>query len=45
MIGIGDNPNTFSQFSEGVKGPHLGKKVKWNKVPSNIKQHILNRLA
>ena len=45
MLGMSETASDFSQFTEGVEGPHLGKKVPWNEVPSVIQQHILNRIS
>jgi hypothetical protein len=45
MLGMSETATSFSQFSDGVEGPHLGRKIPWNDVPSVIKKHILSRIS
>ena len=45
MLGMSENAVSFSQFTEGNEGPHLGKKIPWKEVPTVIKQHILSRIS
>ncbi len=47
-LGLSDNPEHpqgFSQFSGCQDGPHLGKQIHFEDLPSNIQQHIHNRLG
>jgi hypothetical protein len=39
------HPQGFSQWTEGVPGPHLGRRVAWAKLPENIRAHVCARLA
>jgi hypothetical protein len=45
MLGMSETAAGFSQFTEGVEGPHLGKKIPWKKVPAVIKKHIQSRIS
>ena len=48
MIAMSNNPNHpqgISQFTSGVDGPHLGKKIPWDDVPLHIRQHVISRLS
>lgn len=45
MLGMSETDTGFSQFGEGDEGPHLGKKIPWNEVPTVIKRHIQNRIS
>lgn len=48
MLGLSCNPNSaqgFSQWTHGHDGPHLGIKIKFNKLPDHIKKHIKQRIA
>jgi len=37
-------PQGFSQFSTGIPGPHLGKRIQMDDLPDDIRQHALSRL-
>jgi len=46
-IGLSSNPGHpqgFSQWGEALEGNHLGKKITWNKLPDNVKRHVIMRL-
>jgi hypothetical protein len=47
-LGLSDNPTHpqgFSQFSGAMRGPHLGKKLRWDQLPPTIQNHVQARLA
>lgn len=44
-LGTSYNGVSFSQFSSCQEGEHLGKKVEWNSLSKEIKQHVINRLS
>lgn len=47
-LALNDNPTNpsygFSQFTEAVKGRHLGRKVKFTDLPLNVQQHARERI-
>jgi hypothetical protein len=48
MLGLSSNPTSpqgVSQWSSGQEGPHLGKKIPFNKLPPEIQKHVLRRLS
>lgn len=48
MIAMGSDvtsPLGFSQFTSGIVGKHLGKRLRWKDVPEHIRKHIAWRLA
>lgn len=45
MSGNPDHPQGVSQWGEALPGSHLGKKIKWDSLPDNIKTHIIKRLS
>ncbi len=47
ILGLSDNPTHpqgFSQFSNGFEGPHLGSKISWMQLPSQVREHIFERI-
>jgi hypothetical protein len=47
MLGLSKNPEDpqgFSQWTTGQKGDHLGKKIKLNDLPDNVRKHLLARI-
>jgi len=47
-LGLSDNPTHpqgFSQFTSAMDGDHLGKRIRFDQLPMNIRQHITDRLA
>ena len=47
-LGMSDyptHPQGFSQWGEAMRGPHLGKKVKWLDLPQNIREHTMARCS
>lgn len=40
-----DKPDGFSQWSYASKGRHLGKLVKLEDLPTNVKLHIVKRIT
>jgi hypothetical protein len=40
-----DSPQGFSQFSDCISGPHLGKKIKFTDLPSKVRIHAKKRLT
>lgn len=41
MLGMSERPeHGISQFTEGMKGRHLGTQVPWQAVPEHIREHI-----
>jgi len=45
MLGVGDEPRGYSQWSDGQEGKHLGKKIKFSDLPKNVQQHVKMRLT
>lgn len=48
MLGLSGHPTDpqgFSQWTTGKPGPHLGKKVKFEELPSHIQKHIKDRFS
>ena len=46
-LGLSDNPTDpqgFSQWGDAYEGDHLGKEIKFEKLPENIQEHIIERL-
>lgn len=47
-LALNDTPTNpafgFSQFCEAVKGRHLGRKVKFADLPSNVQAHARQRI-
>lgn len=39
------HPQGVSQFTTGMPGPHLGKRIGLHDLPVDIRQHAINRLA
>jgi len=45
MLGVGSDPRGYSQWTGGVEGKHLGKKIKFSDLPKNVQQHVKMRLT
>jgi len=45
MLGVGSDPRGYSQWTGGVEGKHLGKKIKFSNLPKNVQQHVKMRLT
>lgn len=45
MIGTCETGIGFSQFTEGMEGKHLGKKVLWSSLSPELQKHIVNRIS
>lgn len=45
MLGMSETATGYSQFGDGVEGPHLGKKIPWKDVPTVIQRHIQSRIS
>jgi hypothetical protein len=48
MLGLSnapEHPQGFSQFTEGLDGPHLGQPVAWGSLPTHIREHIAMRVT
>ena len=46
-LGLSDmptHPQGFSQWCTGMRGPHLGRMVKFADLPENIQRHIVARV-
>lgn len=39
------HPQGFSQWSQCVDGDHLGTKITFEELPTNIQEHVLNRIG
>lgn len=39
------HPQGVSQFTTGMPGPHLGKRITLHDLPADIRQHAINRLG
>jgi hypothetical protein len=39
-----ESPQGVSASGNAIEGKHLGKKIKWEQLPINIRQHILRRI-
>ena len=47
MLGLSDDPEWplgFSQFSDGLPGPHLGRRIRFRALPPRVRAHIIRRL-
>ena len=47
MLGLSDDPESpwgFSQFSDGVPGRHLGRRIRFRALPPQVQAHITRRL-
>jgi len=47
MLGLSelpDSPLGFSQYTMGMDGEHLGKRIQWNDLPENVQSHVEGRL-
>lgn len=47
MLGLSHNPwhpQGFSQFGQGIRGPHLGRRIGWTSLSQKVREHILRRL-
>ena len=40
----GRGGGTISQFGEAREGKHLGKKLKWEDLPKESQEHVLQRI-
>lgn len=38
------SPQGFSQWTEGLPGPHLGREITWEDLPEHIRAHVAARL-
>lgn len=38
------SPQGLSQWTEGLPGPHLGREIKWEDLPEQIRAHVAARL-
>lgn len=45
MLGLSATGRGFSQWTEGMEGRHLGRKVAWAEVPEELKRHIEHRVV
>ncbi len=45
LSGNPDNPQGFSNFSECLLGDHLGRKVEFEDLPENVREHVRKRLS
>lgn len=45
MLGCSATGRGFSQWTEGQEGRHLGRKVAWEEVPTELRAHIESRVA
>ena len=48
MLGVNGVPTHpqygISMWGEGIRGPHLGKKIRWKDLPEHIRRHVLARM-
>ena len=47
-LGLSENPDSpqgFSQFSECFLGDHLGRKIEFEDLPENVREHVRRRLS
>lgn len=44
-LGLDHNAVAFSQFTSAIEGKHLGKRVTWDSLTDDLKNHIIGRLV
>ncbi len=47
MLGLSDDPDWplgFSQYSDGVPGRHLGRRIRFRGLPPRVQEHVARRL-
>jgi hypothetical protein len=46
MLGMSDAPeHGFSQWGECTEGSHLGRRVRWDDLPQDVREHAARRFA
>ncbi len=43
-LGVSDDIS-FSQWSDALEGKHLGKKIKFSNLPTNVQNEVISRLS
>jgi len=47
MLGLSEDPDWplgISQFSDGVPGRHLGRRISFRALPPRVQEHVIRRL-
>jgi hypothetical protein len=45
ILAVAANPKAFSEFTTGNEGRHLGRRVRFEDLPQNLRHHIRQRIA